>query len=123
MALVDGMTAAEIRAHVIAATAHMLASANVQRRRPGIARGGLLLRRRRWIIADTTEPGVLVVAHLDRDGVAMYVGPAASMRAVVPRTVRLAWLAEQYGETDDDPTDAPPPAAPDRLARASPPSP
>jgi len=103
--LTDRMTTAEIRTRVIAAADQICAHSEVQRKRPGLARGANLVRMRRWIIADTSTADVLLVAEVAADGVAMYLGPAAALRAVVPRAVRLAWLAEQYGETDDDPTD------------------
>lgn len=98
-----------IRAFVIAAL-----DAGVAVTRPAAARGSGWVRRGRWAIAETTDSGVLVACEVTGDarGLAFYVGPAAVLRSIVPRAVREAWLAEQYGESDDDPPDAPGPVAP-----------
>lgn len=104
MALVDRMTAAQIRTQVLAFINHTCAAAGALSGTT-IEPGANIVRRRRWVISDTSVPGILVVVELALDGAAAYIGPAAAMRGVVPRAVRLAWLAAQYGETDDDPTD------------------
>jgi len=70
--------------------------------------GTRLLRKGRWIIAETKTAGVLALVEVTDDGIGVgaLVGPAATVRAAAPAALRAAWLANESGEADDDPEDA-----------------
>lgn len=65
--------------------------------------GGRVLRRGRWVIIDTTGPELVAVEVHPQNGAAIYVGPPAVIRNIVPARLRAAWIAGDSDETDDDP--------------------
>ncbi len=98
---------AAIRARVIAAINQAcITGVTGLQDQPPLVRGPNWVRAGRWVLTDTTTPGVLIACEAGGDDVATfatYVGPAAVIRPIVPAAVRAAWIAAQYGETDTDP--------------------
>lgn len=70
-----------------------------------LTRGPHLVRRGRWVVCDTSAPGILLVAEVTQDlgGAGIHVGPAAAVLPAAPGSMRARWLAGDYGERDDDP--------------------
>ena len=70
--------------------------------------GARTLRKGRWIIAETRTAGVLALVEVTEDGIGAgaVVGLAAVVRTAAPATLRAAWLANESGESDEDPGDA-----------------
>ena len=72
------------------------------------ALGTRLLRQGRWMLADTTTAGTIVLVEVTEDGLGggVCVGPAATIRNTAPSSLRDAWVANQTGEGDEDPASA-----------------
>lgn len=93
-------TASAIRTCVFTAFADGIEASQV-----AVTRGANLVRMGRWAIANTSNVGILVAvtATEEANGYVCYLGPAATIRGIVPSAVRTAWIANQFGEVDTDP--------------------
>lgn len=75
----------------------------------GVTPGAQQLRRGRHRICSTSAAGVVCYARVnDREnGLAIVVGPLASLSGNIPPSLLAAWTGGNRGENPNDPTDSP----------------